>query len=353
MVWTRRLGSLEKITIVQERWENVSTEPSYSLERVVIPLNQVWKKISGYQATKPLAVVELTASSSQAYQTTHRYPSNSPLLAAEDITEGGDGPSAIYAASRNNAGPTELEVFLFLAINNFLRAQYCIMKMLRFALVALFYCCLGGADADYEENPDNFVQFITRPDIVAFQWDIKTYYEDELQPGYYWFIAPYDNLFQKIFPRWNGPHIYDMNGELIWAGASRLDYINTYDFRMSEVDGQRMLSYIWSKIPGGHGQILNNSYELTTTVNMTGDSSSWDMHELNIINNGESALIVTYQNFHVTEVNLPEYSGPCRIAQQGFKEVEVNTGKVMFEWHTLDHISLEESILVNENSTLR
>ena len=212
--------------------------------------------------------------------------------------------------------------------------------MLRFILASLLAFHLVQADDD--ESPDDTFQFITRPDIRAPKWDIKIYDRDELQQGHYWFVAPYDNLPQKIYPLWNGPHIYDTSGELVWSGAPFVEYLNTYDFKMSEIDGQQMLSFIWSK-KHGDGYILDSSYEFYAKVDMSaGNSSRGNMHELNLIDEGKRALIVLSQNYTTRQIKVPEYSGPCEIGQQGIRELDVKTGRVNFDWHTQDHIRPEE-----------
>ena len=75
----------------------------------------------------------------------------------------------------------------------------------------------------------------------------------------------------------------------------------------------------------------------------------WNFHELNLIDNGNRALMVTSQNFSAIEIDVPQYNGSCRIAKQGFKEVDVKTGEIYFEWHTLGHIRAEESVYVGDD----
>ena len=208
--------------------------------------------------------------------------------------------------------------------------------------------------ANEPHTTDSSFRFVTRPDIEAPKWDIEIYNENLLQQDHYWFVAPYENIHQENFPLWNGPHIYDTSGQLIWSGASYVEYINTMDFRMSEVDGQRMLSYIWNKDSrdqkaGGNGILLNDFYELHAIVDMVGNSSKWNFHELNLIDGGKRALMALSQDFSATQINVPPYNGSCRIAKQGFKEVDVETGEIFFEWHTLGRISPQESVYVGDN----
>ena len=204
--------------------------------------------------------------------------------------------------------------------------------------------------ASLYNDTENFFQFVTRPDIGAPKWNIEIYDRDALQPGYYWFIGPYASLEQVDYPLWNGPHIYDSNGELIWSGAPYVEYINTFDFRMSEVDGQQMLSFVWPKHkPEGNGFILDNTYQVHEVVDMVGNHSKWNMHEFNLINDGKQALMAIPQDYSATHIDVNGYSGRCRIGWQGFKEVDVKSGEVLFEWNTQGHVDVEESTYVAKN----
>jgi len=216
-------------------------------------------------------------------------------------------------------------------------------------IITLLCLCWTRAWAQRNHKADSkdddwFFQFVTRPDIAAPRWDIITYDREALQPDMYWFVSPYASLEQTDFPFWNGPHIYDTNGELIWSGAPYVKYTNSFDFRMSMVDGQQMLSFVWPKPqPDGNGFILDSSYEVYEQVDMMGNHTKWNMHEFNLINDGKTALMGFPQDYQATNISVDGYMGPCRIGWQGFKEVDVKSGEVLFEFNTKGHVSPEES----------
>lgn len=226
--------------------------------------------------------------------------------------------------------------------------------MLWLILASWLSFCLVRADDN--DNPDDFFQFVTRPDIEAPKWDINIYDEDKLQQGHYCFIAPYANLSQVEFPLWNGPLIYDTSGELIWSGAPYLDYQNTFDFRVSEAGGQRVLSFISGKRftldnnRRGNGYLLDTSYEVYTVVDMIGNSSRSNLHEFNLIDNGKRALMILPPTSTAMQINVSKYNGSCEIGVQGFKEVDVETGEIYFEWHTQSHIGADESSLAADGA---
>lgn len=214
---------------------------------------------------------------------------------------------------------------------------------------------LGAADPD----DDHYFRFVTRPDIGSPKWNLEVYDAEALAPGY-WFVAPYASLDQKTFPHWNGPHIYDQNGDLIWSGASFFKHYNTFDFRVTQVNGEPMMSLVvphdmhgpkggnihHMAFPGhgkGDGVILDDSYNVYTTVDMRGDIPDPNMHDLTIMNNGKRALMLTQKTYEPTPVRIGKFNRPCNVGWQGFRETETETGKVVFEWDAQHHIDPFES----------
>jgi hypothetical protein len=214
---------------------------------------------------------------------------------------------------------------------------------------------LGAADA----ADDHYFHFVTRPDIGAPKWNIEVYDADALAQGY-WFVAPYASLDQTTFPHWNGPHIYDQNGDLIWSGAPFFKHYNTFDFRVTHVNGQPMMSLVVPHdLPGpngrkinhisfpghgtGDGVILDDSYNIYRTIDMRGDISNPNMHDLTIMDNGKRALMLTQKTYKPTTVRIGKVNKPCKIGWQGLRETELETGKVVFEWDAQHHIDPFES----------
>ena len=192
-----------------------------------------------------------------------------------------------------------------------------------------------------------------RPDISAPRWDVKIYDEDAISPGY-WFVAPYAHLKQSSYKKWNGPHIYDGNGELVWSGAPMFKHYNTYDFRTVDVGGEQMASLIFRK--DEDGVIFDSNYQVHKTVDMVGEMPQWllnalgderktNMHDFNVIANGTRALVLTkvFENATIEESHAIGFEGNCTAKWQGFKELDLATSKPVFEWSAHGHIGLEES----------
>lgn len=194
-----------------------------------------------------------------------------------------------------------------------------------------------------QDDGEYFYQFVTRPDIGAPKWDVEVYDRQALAPGY-WFVAPYANLQQSTFPLWNGPHIYDQLGGLIWSGAPFFEHKNIHDFRVSMLNGTDVLTMNFPRDGvEGDGVILNHEYEVERLVDLVGENDGPNMHDFNLVDNGRHALMLTTNELEETEVNLPWFNGTCRVHWQGFKEMNVETGELVYEWNDKGHIDLSES----------
>ena len=206
-----------------------------------------------------------------------------------------------------------------------------------------------------DKSEDVFFNFVTRPDIAAPKWDVNIYDEDALSPGY-WFVAPYKDLKQESYSAWNGPHIYDGHGELIWSGSPMFEHYNTYDFRASDYDGKHMISLITHKDEAGF--LIDSTYQIQKTVNMTSNVPDWaldkmrnertaNMHEFYVIANGTRVLMLTkvFEHTSVEESKTVGFDGNCTAKWEGFKEVDLATGEVLFEWNGHGHIRLDEGTI--------
>lgn len=96
----------------------------------------------------------------------------------------------------------------------------------------------------------------------------------------------------------------------------------------------------------GHGVIMNKHYRIVKSVEPGSYQASSDMHEFRVLPDGKSALMTQY--LRATH-DLCDY-GICHglgyVNQGAFQEVDIDTGKVIFEWRSLDHIDLSESYVL-------
>jgi hypothetical protein len=120
------------------------------------------------------------------------------------------------------------------------------------------------------------------------------------------------------------------------------------DFRVQTYRGKPVLTWwegpVASPILGtgfGHYVIMDNSYRVIARVQAGLGKESGDLHEFTLTPRG-TALITAYRVVHGS---LASIGGPknAAIADSIVQEVDVPTGKVLFDWHSIDHVPIDES----------
>jgi hypothetical protein len=173
----------------------------------------------------------------------------------------------------------------------------------------------------FNENNHNeeFWTFVTRPDLDAPRWKIQVYDEEKVTDGY-WFVAPYEEVEQENgSAAWNAPHIYDRHGELVWSGAALFEGFSTFDFRVSEVLGQPMLSLI--RPHSNHAVILNETYGIFKEIyignhNPSLNEMGLNMHEFMTIESGTKGKHISTTTYIFTPSNpRPSSSVPYMRSQ--------------------------------------
>lgn len=146
---------------------------------------------------------------------------------------------------------------------------------------------------------------------------------------------------------WWGPAIYDGNGELVWSGASQLDTPNIMDFRQSYVDGENRLTML--DRDRATATVLNSDYEIYD-VAYVAEQDGINGHELNYVEGGKTYLHMTNNkmNARQEEKDAVGFDGDeCEANYNGFKERDVKTNDVLFDWVAHGHIWLNESTEVD------
>ncbi|MCW3057599.1 MAG: ArsR family transcriptional regulator [Solirubrobacterales bacterium] len=156
-------------------------------------------------------------------------------------------------------------------------------------------------------------------------------------PGYV-FAGPF------IGPGQYGPMIFDSAGNLVWFHAVP-DGEDAADFRTQSFHGKNALTW-WQghTLQFGYGLgvnvIANANYKAVAVVR-AGNGLKADEHEF-IVNDDGSAYVLAYSP---VQTDLSSAGGPASgIALDGvIQRIDVHTGLVMWEWHSLGNISLDES----------
>ncbi|QPG73889.1 hypothetical protein FOA43_001204 [Brettanomyces nanus] len=192
-------------------------------------------------------------------------------------------------------------------------------------------------------------QFRSRPDLDVPTLNITIPADDETSSGYI-FCAPFSGYADNTNhgPRQAAPYIFTEDGELVWSGFSYFSIWAT-NFQAGKWNGKNVLfSFEGSHNPAyghGHGHItiLDDKYETIKELR-AGNHKISDKHEFNIIDE-KTGLIQIYQP---VPKDLSAYGGSKEqqwIVDAVFQELDLETGEVLFEWSSLEHVSPEGSVL--------
>ncbi|PSK41822.1 hypothetical protein B9Z65_9208 [Elsinoe australis] len=158
-------------------------------------------------------------------------------------------------------------------------------------------------------------------------------------PGYI-FVAPYRN-------RDPGAYIYDNYGDLVWSGAGESGPKVSHAPHTCQYKGKQHLCFFQGEqhqgFARGHGTIMDHNYQVVKSIDSSGAGASADMHEFRMTpySNGTSVLMTVYQPRMFDLTLNPRFrikGGMGWIVEGVFQEVEIDTGRVLFEWRSTDHI---------------
>jgi hypothetical protein len=93
----------------------------------------------------------------------------------------------------------------------------------------------------------------------------------------------------------------------------------------------------------GHGIIMDKHYRIVKSVEAGSYQGASDMHEFMLLPDGKSALMTQYLRSAADLCPWGICNGLGYIQQGAFQEVDVESGEVLFEWRSLDHIDTAES----------
>ncbi len=151
------------------------------------------------------------------------------------------------------------------------------------------------------------------------------------------FIAPYNIPVGQV-----GAVIVDAGGQPIWENP--LEDKVTANFRVQSYRGAPVLTWWEGAIEYGHGVgeyvIADSTYRTVRRV-QAARGLRGDLHEF-VITPRNTALLTSYV---ITDADLTSVGGPRKgtIQDAIFQEIDLASGKVLLEWHSLDRIPLEES----------
>jgi hypothetical protein len=153
------------------------------------------------------------------------------------------------------------------------------------------------------------------------------------------FVSPFGD--QTTYA--NGPEILDQNGNVVWSKSVPVGQ-EASDFRTQTLNGQPVLTWWQGTGLGGLAQgtdyIYNDHYQQIATV-QAGNGLSADGHEF-LITPQNTALILAYTT---ATADLTSIGGPANqtVIDGVVQEINIKTGKVLFEWNSADHVPYSQS----------
>jgi Arylsulfotransferase (ASST) len=198
----------------------------------------------------------------------------------------------------------------------------------------------GGSDPpsyNLHDNPQ-LQHFVSRPDLNPTK--VTLTYNKLTGPVQYLFLG-----LANSGPGQGGTMIMDTHGELIWFSPDTATY-SKMDFQRQIYQDQPVLTWWQGKVvAGGHGEgvgkIADSSYRIIDTV-YAHNGLKVDLHDFVVTPQG-TALVTSFQT--LSDMDLREFGGPkdgwllAGVAQ----EIDIATGKLLFQWNSLDHVPLAES----------
>jgi hypothetical protein len=141
-----------------------------------------------------------------------------------------------------------------------------------------------------------------------------------------------------------GPLIYTPQGRLVWF--DKLPTGETAeDLNEQTYEGRRDLTWWRGRVLSlGFGQgedvVMNSSYQTVATVH-GGNGLHADLHEFQI----EPDDVAYVTAFNPIRCDLSSAEGPRNgaIVDTAIQEIDMKTGLVRWEWHSLDHVKVSES----------
>ncbi|HEX4805650.1 MAG TPA: arylsulfotransferase family protein [Conexibacter sp.] len=152
------------------------------------------------------------------------------------------------------------------------------------------------------------------------------------------FSAPF-----QLGPGKPGPAIFDTNGRLIWFHPVPHGQV-ALDVKVQQYQGKPVLTW-WQGFVNvgvgvGAGRIFDTSYRQIATVS-AGDGYGADPHEFKLTPRGTALLVV--ENPVVQDLSAIHGAKRAIVLDSVVQEIDVKTGLVLFEWHSLDHVAVTES----------
>lgn len=142
----------------------------------------------------------------------------------------------------------------------------------------------------------------------------------------------------------DGPAIFDNEGDLIWLRPDSGTQVT--NLNVVELAGQPTLAWWEGSVNGGIGTgdvvLADSTYREISRVR-AGNGRRADLHEFQLTPQGTALLLA--------DAGVPAASALAgaglggQVMDCAVQEIDLRTGAVLFEWHSVDHIAIDESFV--------
>jgi hypothetical protein len=191
---------------------------------------------------------------------------------------------------------------------------------------------VGDAEAAAVRSPNDVMRFHSRPDLRPARLKILRSAPSEDD---YLFLAPSSGPGQR------GPLILDGKGNVVWFHPTKP--LTAMNFRPAMFKGEPVLTWWEGRAERGLGRgafvVMDSTYRVIARVPSAG--RRFDLHEFELTSRG-TALVTGHV---VRAADLSSVGGPTngQVIGSVIQEIAIPSGRVLFEWRSLDHVAIEES----------
>ena len=140
-----------------------------------------------------------------------------------------------------------------------------------------------------------------------------------------------------------GLMMIDRQGRLVWfapaSGPAR------FNLDLQSYGGKPALTWWQGTVSNAHGygvgEIGNDAYRPVKAIR-AGHGLQTDLHDLQLTARG-TALVTAYETT-TTDLSSIGGSSQGQVFVGHVQEIDLNTGRVLFDWNSLDHVGIDESL---------
>lgn len=184
--------------------------------------------------------------------------------------------------------------------------------------------------------------FVTRPDLKPPTVKVTHFSTTDTSPSYVLLsvnnVIPSDQVQQGLM-------MVDRQGRLIWFHPVP-NSLKPFDLNAFMAGGKPVLTWWSGDLDSSHGDgsgiAIDSSYSPVQWIR-TGRGLQTDLHELNITSRG-TVLLTAYRQA-TTDLSSIGGSSKGPVFAGYAQEVDLATGKVLFEWSSLDHVAVDETYM--------